>query len=244
MSRDLIFLLAALLCEILGTIGGFGSSVFFVPIAQFFYSFQFVLGITGILHVFSNTSKLVLFGKHVNYRLLFYYGIPSVGFVVLGAYLTTIVSFDWAAFTLGAFLVIFSLLLLFFPNIKLPANNPNAIISGSLAGFIAGFNGTGGAVRGISMAAFNLHNNVFIATSAAIDFGVDISRSVIYIDHGYFTKDMIYLIPFLIIVSFIGTFIGKKLLNKINETIFKKIVLALVLIIGTVILYQETLKIF
>ncbi len=244
MSRDLIFLLAALLCEILGTIGGFGSSVFFVPIAQFFYSFQFVLGITGILHVFSNTSKLVLFGKHVNYRLLFYYGIPSVGFVVLGAYLTTIVSFDWAAFTLGAFLVIFSLLLLFFPNIKLPANNPNAIISGSLAGFIAGFNGTGGAVRGISMAAFNLHKNVFIATSAAIDFGVDISRSVIYIDHGYFTKDMIYLIPFLIIVSFIGTFIGKKLLNKINETIFKKIVLALVLIIGTVILYQETLKLF
>ncbi len=244
MSRDLIFLLAALLCEILGTIGGFGSSVFFVPIAQFFYSFQFVLGITGILHVFSNTSKLVLFGKHVNYRLLFYYGIPSVGFVVLGAYLTTIVSFDWAAFTLGAFLVIFSLLLLYFPNIKLPANNPNAIISGSLAGFIAGFNGTGGAVRGISMAAFNLHKNVFIATSAAIDFGVDISRSVIYIDHGYFTIDMIYLIPFLIIVSFIGTFIGKKLLNKINETIFKKIVLALVLIIGTVILYQETLKLF
>lgn len=115
---------------------------------------------------------------------------------------------------------------------------------GSLAGFIAGFNGTGGAVRGISMAAFNLHKNVFIATSAAIDFGVDISRSVIYIDHGYFTKDMIYLIPFLIIVSFIGTFIGKKLLNKINETIFKKIVLALVLIIGTVILYQETLKLF
>lgn len=133
MSRDLIFLLAALLCEILGTIGGFGSSVFFVPIAQFFYSFQFVLGITGILHVFSNTSKLVLFGKHVNYRLLFFYGIPSVGFVVLGAYLTTIVSFDWAAFTLGAFLVIFSLLLLFFPNIKLPANNPNAIISGIIS---------------------------------------------------------------------------------------------------------------
>ncbi|MFI5221507.1 MAG: TSUP family transporter [Bacteroidia bacterium] len=103
MLRDLIFLLAALLCEILGTIGGFGSSVFFVPVAQFFYSFQFVLGITGIFHVFSNASKLILFGKHVNYRLLFFYGIPSVGFVIFGAYLITIVSFEWAAFSLGIF---------------------------------------------------------------------------------------------------------------------------------------------
>ena len=244
MLRDLIFLLSALICEILGTIGGFGSSVFFVPVAQFFYSFQFVLGITGILHVFSNISKLILFGKHVNYRLLFFYGIPSVGFVVLGAYLTTIVSFNWAEITLGAFLVVFSLILLLFPNILLPPNKTNALISGSLAGFIAGFNGTGGAIRGISMAAFNLHKDVFIATSAAVDFGVDVSRSAIYIDHGYFTKDMIYLIPFLIIISFTGSFIGKKLLNKIDETLFKKIVLVLVLIVGIAILFKETLKFF
>lgn len=244
MFRDLIFLLSALLCEILGTVGGFGSSVFFVPVAQFFYSFQFVLGITGILHVFSNISKLILFGKHVNYRLLFFYGIPSVGFVIFGAYLTTIVSFDWAAFTLGIFLILFSLMLLFFPNIKLPASKTNALLSGSLAGFVAGFNGTGGAIRGISMAAFNLHKDVFIATSAAIDFGVDVSRSAIYIDHGYFTKDMMYLIPFLILISFVGSFIGKKLLNKIDETLFKKIVLALVLIVGTAIVYKEGYKLF
>jgi len=244
MMRDLIFLLSALLCEILGTIGGFGSSVFFVPVAQFFYSFQFVLGITGVLHVFSNISKLILFGKHVNYRLLFFYGIPSVGFVVLGAYLTTIVSFNWAEITLGVFLVVFSSILLLFSNITLPPNKTNALISGSLAGFIAGFNGTGGAIRGISMAAFNLQKDVFVATSAAVDFGVDISRSAIYIDHGYFTKDMIYLIPFLIIISFLGSFIGKRLLNKIDETVFKKIVLVLVLIVGIAILFKETLKFF
>lgn len=244
MYKDIFFLLSALLCEILGTIGGFGSSVFFVPVAQFFYSFNIVLGITGILHVFSNISKLYLFGKSVNYRLLFFYGIPSVGFVVLGAYLTTLVSFEWAQFSLGIFLVLFSLLLLFFPTLKLPANKTNAFVSGSLAGFIAGFNGTGGAIRGISMAAFALSKETFVATSAAVDFGVDLSRSAIYIDHGYFGKDQFYLIPFLILISFTGSYIGKRLLNKIDENLFKKIVLALVLSIGTVILYQESSKLF
>jgi uncharacterized membrane protein YfcA len=113
MLTNILFLLAALVCEILGTIGGFGSSVFFVPVAQFFYSFQLVLGITAVLHVFSNISKLFLFGKHIHYRLTLYYGIPGVLFVIAGAYLTTKIKLEWAQFTLGLFLVIFSVVVLY-----------------------------------------------------------------------------------------------------------------------------------
>ena len=52
------FTVIALICEIIGTVGGFGSSVFFVPVAQFFFSLKIVLGLTAILHVFSNLSKI------------------------------------------------------------------------------------------------------------------------------------------------------------------------------------------
>ena len=60
-----LFFLIALLSEIVGTIGGFGSSVFFVPLAGLFFDFHTVLALTSILHVFSNAAKLVLFGRHV-----------------------------------------------------------------------------------------------------------------------------------------------------------------------------------
>lgn len=239
LTSTIFFLLLALLCEVLGTVGGFGSSVFFVPVAQFFFSFNVVLGITGILHVFSNISKLYLFRNKVNYKLLFFYGIPSVGFVIAGAYLSTLVAFGWAQLTLAVFLILFSLVLLWFPSIKLPANHTNAVVSGSFAGFIAGFNGTGGAVRGISMAAFGLSKEVFVATSAAIDFGVDLSRSIIYIDHGYLGKEYLFLIPVLMVISFLGSWVGKKILNRIPEEGFRKIVLFLVLGIGSILLYKE-----
>jgi uncharacterized membrane protein YfcA len=244
LAAAVFFLLAALICEIMGTIGGFGSSVFFVPVAQFFYPFQVVLGLTGLLHVFSNISKLYLFRQHVNYKLLFYYGIPSVGFVVLGAYLNTFVELKWAQLTLGIFLVCFSLFMLWFPSFVLPASKTNAVVSGASAGFIAGFNGTGGAIRGMSMAAFGLSKNVFVATSAAIDFGVDLSRSAIYLDHGYLKKEHLYLIPGLIIISFVGSWMGKRMLNKIDEVWFKKIVLTLILVIGVLIIYKETLSFY
>jgi uncharacterized membrane protein YfcA len=81
----LLFFLTALLSEIVGTVAAFGSSVFFVPLASFFFDFHQVLALTSILHVFSNAAKLVLFGKHVRVRLLLLLGIPSVVAVIAGA---------------------------------------------------------------------------------------------------------------------------------------------------------------
>jgi hypothetical protein len=52
--------------------------VFFVPLAGLFFDFHTVLALTSILHVFSNAAKLVLFGRHVRWRLLLLLGIPSV----------------------------------------------------------------------------------------------------------------------------------------------------------------------
>ena len=240
MRLDILFLLAAFLCEILGTIGGFGSSVFFVPIAGFFFSFNMVLAITGILHVFSNVNKLLLFRNSIDKKLLQYYGIPSVLLVLAGSYLSTHTSFELAELTLAFFLVIFSATLLMLPNLQLPATRNNALLSGALAGLLAGFNGTGGAVRGISMAAFNLEKNTFVATSAAVDLGVDVSRSAVYLSYGYFDKQYWYLIPLLLVVSFFGSLVGKKLLNRIPQEKFKKLVLFLILGIGLILLFKES----
>lgn len=91
----------ALIAEVLGTVGGFGSSVFFVPIAQFFLPFKLVLAITALFHVMSNTAKLALFWKHVDHRLAFLIGQPSVAMVVVGAYLTRVVDAEAAQLALG-----------------------------------------------------------------------------------------------------------------------------------------------
>lgn len=61
LDKSILFLLLALLAEIVGTIGGFGSSVFFVPFTNLFFDFHTVLGITAIFHLSSNISKILSF---------------------------------------------------------------------------------------------------------------------------------------------------------------------------------------
>ena len=63
---SIVFLILALLAEIIGTVGGFGSSVFFVPLAAFYFDFQTVLGLTAVFHLSSNISKIGLFRKGID----------------------------------------------------------------------------------------------------------------------------------------------------------------------------------
>ncbi|HLP31924.1 MAG TPA: sulfite exporter TauE/SafE family protein, partial [Bacteroidia bacterium] len=70
--------------------------------------------------------------------------------------------------------------------------------------------------------------------------GVDVSRSSVYLGYGYFDKQYWYLIPLLLVISFFGSLVGKKLLNRIPQEKFKKLVLFLILGIGLILLVKES----
>ena len=237
-----MFILLALLAEILGTVGGFGSSLFFVPIASYFLDFHSVLGITALFHVSSNLSKIAFFRKGFDKKLIVSIGIPAVSFVIVGALLSKSIETKMLEVSLAIFLIIVSLILLMFRSLELKPTLSNSIGGGIFSGLIAGLLGTGGAIRGMVLTAYNLKMEVFIATSAIIDLGIDSSRSVVYYLNGYVHKDDLYLIPILLIVSVVGTFTGKKILTRVSEKQFKSFVLILVMLTGIVTLSKIIMK--
>ena len=230
MGQYFIFFLLALLAEIVGTISGFGSSILFVPLASLVVDFKVVLGITAVFHVFSNLSKIYLFQKGIDKQIALKLGIPAVLFVTLGAWLTNYI--PQKEIELGMNFIIFSIALYMMSghHKRIKESNTNLYLGGTLSGFFAGLIGTGGAIRGITLAAFNLEKDAFIATSAIIDMGVDVSRAGVYIASGYFQREHVILIPFLIIISIAGSYAGKRILNYIPEKTFQYIVLGVILL--------------
>lgn len=223
-----------MLAEIIGTVGGFGSSVFFVPIGNFYFDFHSVLGLTAVFHLASNLSKIVLFREGLNKNLLLYIGLPSALFVILGGLLSKYIQGYWLEILLGIFLVAMSLIFLIKKDLIIPPNKKNATLGGVFSGFSAGLLGTGGAIRGLTMAAFNLEKSVFIATSAAIDMMIDLTRTVVYYKNGFIHQhDMIY-IPFLFVIGLLGSYLGKQLLAYIPQVKFRMISLILILLIGLI----------
>ena len=150
----IVFILLSLIAAILGTVGGFGSSVFFVPIANMYFDFHTVLGITALFHVFSNASKIALFKEGLDKKVLLWIGLPAVIFVIIGALLSKVADIRYTEKILGIFLIIFSLFFILFPKVEIKPDKTISASGGALSGFLAGFLGTGGAVRGLTMAAY------------------------------------------------------------------------------------------
>lgn len=223
----------------IGTLGGFGSSVFFVPLANIYFDFETVLGMTALFHVASNLSKIAQFRKGLHRRLIIYLGIPAVIFVIVGGLLAKYVDSQYLELTLGIFLVSLSSLFLIKSQLVIKDGTPQALLGGTLSGLLAGLLGTGGAVRGLTMAAFNLEKNIFIATSAFIDFGVDFTRSIVYYSNGFVNKEVLIYIPFLVAIGWIGTYIGKRLLDYIPQHRFKRLSLFLIWGIGVLTILRS-----
>jgi uncharacterized protein len=230
MEKYSLFLIFALISEIIGTVSGFGSSILFVPLASLFFDFKLVLGITAVFHVFSNLSKIALFRKGIDRNIVIKLGTPAVIFVTIGALLTTIIPSKQIELVMNIILVFLSIYLIINFNRTIKQSNANLIIGGLASGLIAGVAGTGGAIRGITLSAFQLRKEVFIATSAFIDLGVDSSRAIVYLSNGYFKKEYLFLIPFLVAIGFLGTYLGKLILARTTETIFRYLVLIVIII--------------
>jgi uncharacterized membrane protein YfcA len=150
--------------------------------------------------------------------------------VIIGALLTKYVPVKEMELGMNILIACLAIFLLFRFNKPLKQTSQNLYLGGAISGFFAGLVGTGGAIRGITLAAFNLPKDIFIATSALIDLGVDLSRAIIYVSQGYFPKEYISLIPFLIIVSILGSYLGKIILKYTSEKVFKYIVLGVVIL--------------
>jgi uncharacterized membrane protein YfcA len=159
-------------------------------------------------------------------------GIPAVALVIVGAYLSQFIDSYWLEISLAIFLILMSIVLLLKPDFQLQPKAITAVTGGAISGLAAGLVGTGGAIRGLVLAAFALNKNIFIATSAFIDLGIDVSRSAVYVEAGYFTIQMLPLIPMLLILSFLGTALGRYLLQFISEQKFQRYVLGLILLVG------------
>jgi uncharacterized protein len=232
LGRSLLFLALALLAEVAGTVGGFGSSVFFVPLANFFLPLTTVLGLVALFHLASNIAKLGLFRHGIDRGLLLRLGLPAVLATAGGAWASALFPARLLETVLALFLVASSATLLLRPGWRIAPTAGNAAVGGALAGWMAGMVGTGGAIRGLTMAAFGLPKDVFVATSAAIDLGVDAVRALVYWRHGYMAGVDLAWIPPLVVVAILGTWLGRALLARIPQERFRQIALALVLAIG------------
>ncbi len=232
LSEEILFFISALIAEIIGTMAGFGSSTIFLPLALLFVDFKTAIILVAIFHLFGNLSRIIFFRQGFDKKIILQFGMPSILFSLLGALMIGILPQPVLKLVLGIFLITTSVSFLVKPELKIPANTSTFIAGGSVTGFITALVGTGGALRATLLQGFNIEKIKYIATAATIALATDATRIPVYISQGFMTEQYFIYIPILFGIAISGSFLGRRIVKRINQELFRKIVLVAIILVS------------
>lgn len=231
-EEEILFFISALVAEVIGTMAGFGSSTIFLPLALLFVDFKTAIILVAIFHLFGNLSRIIFFRQGFDKRIILQFGVPSVVLSLLGAFLIGVVPQPLLKLILGIFLIVTSVSFLAKPGLKFPATTATFIAGGSITGFITALVGTGGALRATLLQGFNIEKVKYIATAATIALATDVTRIPVYISQGFLTEQFYLYLPLLFSIALAGSFIGRKIVKKIDQEKFRKMVLVVIVLVS------------
>ncbi|OHC01856.1 MAG: hypothetical protein A2Z58_03390, partial [Planctomycetes bacterium RIFCSPHIGHO2_12_42_15] len=199
--------------------------------------------------------KLVLVGRKADIKIVLRFAIPASITAVIGALLLNyftgvkpIIEYALAGrvFTITIVKLVIAVLIAAFaifelsPRLeKLSFDMKYIPLGGAISGFFGGLSGQQGALRSAFLIRAGLDKEKFIGTSIVSAVVVDVSRLIVY-GVTFFSKHFAVfqnqigmgLIIAAILVAFLGSFIGSRMVKKITMNTIKVIVGILLLLIA------------
>jgi uncharacterized membrane protein YfcA len=226
----------AMVASFVGTVSSFGVGTILTPVLVLFLPVTQTIFLVGIIHWVNDTNKIFLFHGKINWRLCVLFGIPAVIMSFLGALLVAQEIQGLQQF-LGLVIIVYALVLIMRPSFKVPATAPIALFGGAVSGFLAGFLGLRGAIKGVFLSAFNLPKEVYLTTMGLISIFIDTTRVVTYWAGGVVLDPKLYSGLFIFIpASFLGAYSGYRLVYVIPQKQFRGVVAVFMVLAGIMLL--------
>ena len=232
LATTLMFLGVVFVADFIGTVAGFGTATTLTPAASFFLDVKAAILVVAMLHVIGNCFKIFLF-RTIQWEVFVPFGAASVVFSYLGATLWANLDTKALELLLGLFLVGFAAYSLTPHLVTLPPKLRVALAGGMGSGLSAGILGTGGALRSLFLNAFGLPKETYIATAALLAIVTDVTRIPIYLSNDvHLNAHLLQVMALAVPCSFLGTWVGRRLVAVIPAAAFRKVVLAALLAVG------------
>lgn len=245
--------IVALLTAGVTLFSGFGLGTILMPVFALFFPVPLAIAATAVVHFANNIFKFGLMAKQAEWRVVVRFGIPAAVAAIAGASLLTwfdrmpaIVRYTLGGSSyeitvvkavIGVLIVVFALLELW-PHFRDLAFPPHWLpLGGVLSGFFGGLSGNQGALRSAFLLKAGLTKEAFVATGVVAAVIVDAVRLVVYgtgvlVEHISRSQELLAPVAVGTLCAFLGSFLGKRVLQKVTLHVVQIIVALAMLVIG------------
>lgn len=233
-----VLFFAAGIAAAIATVTGFGIGSILTPLLAVRVGTQLAVAAVSVPHFFATALRFWRLRAYVDRRILVSFGIPSAAGGLAGALLHNVAANRALAVVFGALLVFVGISELTGLSRRLRFSGPAAWIAGALSGFLGGLVGNQGGIRSAALLGFDIEKRAFVATATAVGVIVDVARMPTYfVTQG---RQIVAIGPLILVATIgalVGTIFGERLLKRIPEPAFRRIVAALLVTLGVYMIF-------
>jgi uncharacterized protein len=229
MTHHLLIVVVAVVAGAVSAVTGFGIGSLLTPLLAMSVDTRTAVAAVSIPHVVGTAVRFWLLQGGVDRGVLWSFGLTSAAGGLAGAALYSIASNRWLNAVFGVLLLFAALSEATGLVRRMRFRGWIAWAAGATSGLLGGLVGNQGGIRSAALLGFELPKEKFVGTATAIAFFVDGARLPVYLANQH--EDMLRLWPSIAMAAagvVVGTVIGSRLLRRVPEVWFRR-VLALVL---------------
>jgi uncharacterized membrane protein YfcA len=225
---------AAVIAGAIAAISGFGIGSVLTPVLSSQFDVRLAIALVSLPHLAGTFVRFLLVRTHIDRDVLLGFGAASAIGGLAGAALQAVVQSAALAVIFGVLLVFAGLgsLTGFAQRMRLEGRR-SALVGGALSGLLGGLVGNQGGIRAAALLGFDVERQAFIATATAVALIVDGARIPVYlVTQGASIAAHWPLILLLAMAAVVGTLLGERTLRRMSEAVFRRVVGALLLVLG------------
>lgn len=235
--RWIVLALAALLASTLAAVAGFGGAAVLLPALVALFGIREAVPILTVAQLIGNASRVWFNRAEVNWRVVGWFALGTVPFALLGGFLFAKAPLAALTRLLGAFL----LLVVVWRHLRpKPKSFPVASFAGIGAGasFLSALLGSVGPIMAPFFLAYGLVKGAYIGTEALSTVVMHIVKLVAYRQTAVLTLSGALIGLGLGPVMILGSFLGKRILNRLPEKVFVAIIEGVLIVAGLLFLIR------
>jgi uncharacterized protein len=240
-GETLAISLAAIVAGGIASVTGFGIGSILTPTLSLWMDGRLAVAVVSVPHLIGTAIRFWMIKGQVDRRVMWRFGLASAAGGLVGALFQSAIAGPNLMIVLAALLLFVAASELTGLARRLRFTGVTAWIAGVLSGLLGGLVGNQGGIRSAALLGFALPRDVFVATATAIALFVDGARMPIY---AITAREELWAMRRPMLIATIGvaagTIAGTRLLRRIPETMFRKVVAILLAILGAALLVRAS----